>query len=77
MDQGIIKNFKHMHRKWVIKKVLDMFQIDKHSEITFLDCVTEVQKAQNDVTSKVIFNCFKKARFQKTIEAEETTNALQ
>jgi hypothetical protein len=60
-DQGVIKNLKHRYRKRTVRKMLDKIDDGKIFDITFLDCIMELDKAWHDVSSGTISNCFKEA----------------
>ena len=79
MDQGIIKNFKHFYRVLLVKNVLsDQFNKNKDNQIKVdvLQAARMCSTAWDQVTSKTVANCFKKAGYlhaeDKDEEIEET-----
>lgn len=73
-DQGIIKNFKTLYRKEVVRKMIaDMEQ--NTSSINVLQAMRMVDKAWRNVTPLAVKNCFRTCGFssepQEIIEEED------
>ena len=74
MDQGVIRNLKHYYRKLVIARHLRAIDRKREMEkITVLDAMHFIQQAWNDVKETTIANCYKKAGFKISDNADIDT----
>ncbi|CAG4935600.1 unnamed protein product [Colias eurytheme] len=58
MDQGIIKNFKSLYRKEVVRNMLDNIEEKNNSTIDVLQAMRMADKAWRNVTATTIKNCY-------------------
>lgn len=61
LDLGIIKNFKCLYRKEVVRQIIYDIESNKKPGISLLHGVRMIDKAWNNVSEKTIKNCFKKS----------------
>jgi len=64
LDQGIIKNFKTMYRKEIVRKVLACIG-EVPCKISILTAMEMVHKAWENVSAQTIANCFRTCGFIK------------
>ena len=86
-DQGIIKNFKTIYRKQVLRKFISSFDetgsTDAHLKMSLLDALVMSAASWHDVTEATVQNCFRHAGFVKARptasnpESEAETEAQQ
>jgi len=58
LDQGIIKNFKILYRKEIVRSILSDIEEEKSTSITILQAIRLADKSWRNV-SQTIINCFK------------------
>lgn len=64
LDQGIIKNFKTLYRKEVVKHILTSIEEEKNIvPINILQAMRMAKKSWENVTQQTIANCFKACGF--------------
>lgn len=64
MDQGVIKNIKHLYRKKMMQRTLRSLDSGKkRNDIDVLESITLLHQSWHDVKQSTIINCFKKAGF--------------
>lgn len=71
LDQGIIKNFKVLYRKEVVRQFLRDIEDKNPTKINVLDAMWMASKAWANVTEKTIENCFKKSGFKRQNQEDE------
>ncbi|XP_044586102.1 tigger transposable element-derived protein 6-like [Cotesia glomerata] len=71
MDQGIIKNFKSLYRKEVVRNMLQDLEEKRDSRIDVLQAMRMADKAWRNVTATTIKNCFAHCGFSSSIIEEE------
>ena len=67
-DQGIIKNFKTIYRKQVLRKFISFDETgstDAHLKMSLLDALVMSAASWHDVTDATVQNCFRHAGFVK------------
>jgi hypothetical protein len=64
LDQGIIKNFKTMYRKEIVREVLECIG-EVPCKISILTAMEMVHKAWENVSAQTIANCFRTCGFIK------------
>ena len=67
IDQGIIKDFKHFHRRLLVQNLLSgsFFDTNGKIKIILLEAAHMCHSAWAQFTGKTIANCFYKAGFKK------------
>ena len=67
-DQGIIKTFKTLYRKRVLKKFIseydDTGRLDTHFKLTILDALFMCASSWRDVKTETVMKCFQHAGFE-------------
>lgn len=63
LDQGIIKNFKTLYRKEVVRQIVSDIEDGKQTSIDILQAMRMADKSWRNVTKKTIENCFKACEF--------------
>lgn len=71
LDQGVIKNFKVLYRKEVVRQFLHDLEDKNPTKISVLDAMWMASKAWNNVTAKTIENCFLKSGFKRQNQDDE------
>jgi len=59
LDQGIIKNFKILYRKEIVRSILSDIEEEKNTSITILQAIKLADKSWRNVSQQTIINCFK------------------
>ncbi|XP_046750601.1 tigger transposable element-derived protein 6-like [Diprion similis] len=63
LDQGIIKNFKTLYRKEVVRQIVSDIEDGKKTSIDILQAMRMADESWRNVTKKTIENCFKTCGF--------------
>lgn len=71
LDQGIIKNFKVLYRKEVVRQYLRDIEEKNPTTINVLNAMWMTSKAWANVTQTTIENSFKKSGFKRQTEGDE------
>jgi len=69
LDQGIIKTFKTLYRKEIVRTILSDMDDEKSTSIDILQAMRIVDKTWRNVTTTTIVNCFRSCGF--VLDAEE------
>lgn len=78
MDQGVIRNLKHHYRKLVISRHLRAIERKTEVEkITVLDAMHYLQQAWNSVTETTVANCYRKAGFKISDDADISDEQIE
>ncbi|GBO99621.1 Tigger transposable element-derived protein 6 [Eumeta japonica] len=76
MNQGIIKNFKSLYRKEVVRNMLDIMEEKKNSTIDVLHAMRIADKAWRNITATTIKNCYVHCGFSLSLTEEAETENI-
>lgn len=77
MDQGIIKNFKSLYRKEVVRRMARDLDEGKKTSIDVLQAMRMTDKAWRKVTAATIKNCFGHCGFSSSTTEEVEDDSLR
>lgn len=72
LDQGIIKTFKTLYRKEIVRKIISDMDDEKSTVIEILQAMRIVDKTWRNVTTTTIVNCFRSCGFVLEAEKDDT-----
>lgn len=73
LNQEIIKNFKVLYRKEVVRRFLRDAKENNPTKIHVLEAMWMASKAWTHLTEKTIESCFRKSGFKQKIQKYEET----
>ncbi|XP_025197064.1 tigger transposable element-derived protein 6-like [Melanaphis sacchari] len=72
LNQGIIKTFKTLYRKEIVRKIISDMDDEKSTVIDILQAMRIVDRTWRNVTTSTIVNCFRSCGFVLKIEKIDT-----
>ncbi|XP_025407157.1 tigger transposable element-derived protein 6-like, partial [Sipha flava] len=72
LDQGIIKTFKTLYRKEIVRKIISDMDDEKSTVIDILQAMRIVHKTWRNIATSTIVNCFRTCGFVLESEKDDT-----